>query len=167
MSNYVLTNIKLLLLVIVIVLLSVGAIGLIGSANAKGYNVITVKQDFGGEVSRYENEIDIVNRNSFYAITGQCFSACTMRLARGCIYPHAVLGFHSPYAVGPDANSFEAKVEISRSRAALINHYPPGIRKWAEDNRVLLSNRKNYLSGSQAIALGVPDCRTMIQGELQ
>ena len=129
-------------------------------AKAETAYVVPVHQDYGGEVDVYLREIQRdVNNDVIYAIDGKCFSACTMRMSRACVYPSALFGFHSPYIPKEYEQNY---VAIMRGRDIMLSTYPGFIRKWVEANKALETSKHVYLSGSDAIKLGMVDCRTIL-----
>lgn len=130
-------------------------------------SVVPVWQDNGGEIGDYLHQL---RSNKFWAIRGACNSACTMRLAKGCVYPGALLGFHSPYVREKDKPEIVARGGdvgqiVARSRQDMLRTYPPGIQQWVLQMGALDTTQLTYLTGAQAIALGARDCRQIVPGQ--
>ncbi len=110
--------------------------------------------DGGGRVGAY---LDLVAAHDAdggrIEISGVCASACTMKLgARGaCVHRDARLLFHA---------ARDADGRIDRLGTLMMLHeYPAGVRAWARSRHALESQGLTAMSGAEAIALGVPDCR--------
>lgn len=130
------------------------------SAFGKAYNFVPVLYDPGGEVYKYAQEmLNAAETNTIYGIKGKCFSACTLRLSRACVYPSALIGFHSPYIpkeYEPDPAS------VAEVRELMIKTYPTPIRNWVLETGAVDTSRHTYLTGTEAIRLGIPDCRVLL-----
>lgn len=112
--------------------------------------------DGGGIVADYWLEMQTANRaGQSVVIPDVCKSACTIKLGiRGaCVHPWAWLGFHSAYVAVPGGRIIEHD-----GNAVLMASYPPKIRRWVQKTRALRSFHYAYMSGAQAIALGVRQC---------
>lgn len=116
--------------------------------------VYTVHEDYGGILG---DRIDLIERyedqNITVEIAGKCFSACTMHLKNGCVYPDAVLGFHS--AVAKDG-------EYSILGTMLMTtYYPLDLQSWfwASDASFITGQDMVYITGQQAIKLGAKECK--------
>jgi len=108
--------------------------------------------DRGGNVLDYFEQVREANvSRRAVAIDGYCASACTMKLAARnvCVSPWATLRFHSASSYG--ANS-------AAGNTLLMAVYPRAIRHWVRRHHALASQSFTDMSGSQAIALGVPRC---------
>lgn len=130
------------------------------NAFAKAYHFVPILYDPGGEVSKYAREmLEAAETDTIYGIKGKCFSACTIRLSRACVYPTALIGFHSPYI---PKNYEQNEAEVARVRELMYATYPKAIQAWVSENGAIDSSRKTYLTGTEAIRLGIPDCRRLI-----
>ena len=116
--------------------------------------VYTIYDDYGGLLSE---RIDLIeqykDRDIPVEIAGKCFSSCTMHLKDGCVYPDAVLGFHS--AVNKDG-------EYSVIGTMLMTaYYPPDLEFWFWTTEASSITGKDmiYITGQQAIKLGAKECK--------
>ncbi len=105
--------------------------------------------DPGGEIDDYYLEATLAQD---VEILGLCASACTMFLSapRVCIDPDAELRFHSAY-------DDDGKLNAEGSRM-MLSTYPRAIRAWVERHHALDSKKLTFMTGHDAIALGVPSC---------
>ena len=116
--------------------------------------VYTIYNDYGGSLSK---RIDLIeqykDRDIPVEIVGKCFSSCTMHLKDGCVYPDAILGFHS--AVAEDG-------EYSVIGTMLMTtYYPPDLQSWFWTTEASSITGKDiiYITGQQAIKLGAKECK--------
>jgi len=110
--------------------------------------------DGGGRIGDYLDMVSAVNAsNASIEIEGVCASACTMKLGikRVCIYPDALLWFHS--ARSPLTGNADPL-----ANRIMLQEYPLGIRSWVERSGALRSSTLTPMNGAEAIALGVQDC---------
>ncbi len=161
------TFIRVSLVLIISILFILWAVNWGKAAPHHHLYVVPVWQDNGGEIGDYLRQLQ---SGKFYAIRGECDSACTMRLAHGCVYPGALLGFHSPYVMEKDKPEIVARGGdvgqiVAQSRQDMMRNYPPGIQQWVLASGALETTRLTYLTGAQAIALGARDCRRIVPGQ--
>lgn len=110
--------------------------------------------DPGGRVDSYAALVDQFNASHVpLRISGECDSACTMKLAiKGvCIEPTAVLGFHA--ATHYFGQGAQVLVESYVARGA------PRVYQYAASRGWFGSSEIHEMRGAQAIALGVPGCK--------
>lgn len=113
--------------------------------------------DRGGQIAEYEALVAASPRP--IRIDGYCMSACTIKLAKGCVTRRAVLMFHSAFdpivsgRSGPWAGMSPGGNEI------LMRYYPKRVAEHVRKNGWLLSPSYSKMTGAKAIALGVPECR--------
>lgn len=106
-------------------------------------------RDIGGFVHKYEEQTRRFRSEGREVRLVYCRSACTMALSlpKACVYPHSKLFFHM---------AFNPKTGERREKesAELFALYPAKVR--ARLGR--LTPRNQMLTGSELIALGVPEC---------
>ena len=116
------------------------------------------ERDAGGRISDYAARADAAT--SKVHISGQCLSACTMKLgsAQGvCVEPDAVLGFHSAFHPGmADANPWRAL--SPEGNAVLMRYYSKFPRLAARVAPALETLTITLIYAPELIALGVPSC---------
>lgn len=112
--------------------------------------------DGGGNVIQYYKSIQAGNRNFIHtAISGTCASSCTMKLGSNnvCVEPGATLLFHQASHHGTSIKSeYDTKI--------LMSMYPKNIQNWVRKNGALNSHELTKMTGSEAISLGIPSCRS-------
>jgi hypothetical protein len=117
---------------------------------------IIVKSDPGGAVAAlYGEYYQQWQAGRRHVIDGRCASSCTMRLAfdTTCVTPNARLGFHKAYY----ASFFGWKIESDWGTNYMLERYPPIIIDWLNDQGGISHDMK-WLSGQDAMVLGVPAC---------
>lgn len=129
-------------------LLRTGALTL-AFLSPSGLRAQPIFDDPGGWIGEYLVEAQITPD---VEILGLCASACTIFLSVPdvCISPGAELGFHSAY-------DDDGTLNPSGSQA-MLSSYPRAIRAWVERHHALDSKNLTFMSGREAIALGVPSC---------
>jgi len=140
----------------VIVALSFLLVASMGASNSARANWADAGYDRGGMMTEYQQQIELANSmNVLVPIYGRCDSACTMKLgARNvCVSRDASLFFHSAFNV-------HTHEKFSLANDVLMASYPPRIRRWVIRHHALDSVEKvTHMSGREAIALGIPECR--------
>ncbi len=108
-------------------------------------------RDTGGEIGERILEI-VAAAGSRHEIRGDCMSSCTMWLGAfgACVYPDAVLWFHSARGPGGDLSQV--------GNRALLTFYPPRVRRAVLAGGYLNSPTLRPMTGVQLIRLGVPAC---------
>ena len=103
---------------------------------------VVIDYDLGGVVADYLSKY--MNEGP-EEIRGVCMSACTLALSdpRTCVQPNAYLGFHA--ASNANGTRF------------MFLMYPPPVRDWIASHGGLMPTMI-YLTGREAIRLGVPAC---------
>lgn len=115
-----------------------------------------VQDDWGGSVVQ---RLQILNQlrqeGRVVEIMGRCYSACTMYLGlpTTCVHQQAEFGFHAPQRKGvPLPDSPAAKL--------LAAHYPGSLRAWYQaEGQYLEASELAIISGSDLIAIGLPECQ--------
>ena len=113
--------------------------------------------DRGGQIAEYEALVAASPRP--IRIDGYCMSACTIKLAKGCVTRRAVLMFHSAFdpviagRAGPWAGMSPG------GNAVLMRYYPRRIAEHVRRNGWLLSPSYSEMTGAEAIKLGIPECK--------
>ena len=94
--------------------------------------------------------------NERVAISGLCESACTMKLGSThvCIYTDATLAFHA----GVQRPGGPPYRPASNWVLATYLWPHPGIGRWVRAHHALDQLTFTYMTGREAIALGVPSC---------
>lgn len=118
-------------------------------ARAGGSPYVRVRDSLGGSVLNTIHEIHAF-RGTYY-LDGACYSACTMRVAKGCVAPGAKLTFHRPSLVGIPMWG----KAYARTVRAIARHYPDRLRAWylREGHRT-----KTTMTFNELVALGVRPC---------
>jgi len=108
--------------------------------------------DYGGEWKKCSN---IAGRLNGHIINYKCDSFCTLKLASRnvCITRDARLGFHGVSYGGPDSQNIDPA-----GNAAYLRRLPRQIQAWVLRHRALDSKAFTYMSGSEAISLGIREC---------
>jgi hypothetical protein len=123
---------------------------------------IVISSDYGGLISDYATRlINARNSGERVVIDGACLSACTLVVGmvprdKVCATPKAVLGFHSAWrrmAGGKRVNS-------SSASQAMLDVYPPELRKWIAQ-RGGLSSKMIFLYGRELAGI-VPPCASSV-----
>ena len=116
------------------------------------------ERDTGGRISEYAARADAATAKVH--ISGQCLSACTMKLgsAKGvCVEPDAVLGFHSAFHPGTTvANPW--RTASPEGNAILMRYYSKFPRLAARVAPALESPSLTLFYAPELIALGVSPC---------
>ena len=107
--------------------------------------------DGGGRIADYLDPNAARSRDRL-EIAGVCASACTIKLGarNACVHADARLLFH---AARDTDGRFDRLATLM-----MLQEYPRQIRDWAKSHGALDSQAFTAMSGSVAIALGVPDC---------
>lgn len=117
---------------------------------------IVVNSDPGGNIlTLYQEYYDQYQAGQRHVIAGRCASACTMRLIfdTTCVTPSAQLGFHRTYYV--KIGSFA--MGSAWGDQFMLDRIPKNIRGWLDDQGGISHDMK-WLSGPDAVALGVKAC---------
>ncbi len=107
--------------------------------------------DYGGEWKKCSN---VAGRLNGHRIDYDCQSFCTLKLASRnvCVTRGARLGFH-----GVSSGSPEGPID-HRMNAVFLRRLPAQIAAWVIRHRALDSKTLRYMSGSEAISLGIREC---------
>lgn len=113
--------------------------------------------DHGGRIADYVASVAASARP--IKIDGYCMSACTVKLAKGCVTRRAVLMFHGAYDphILNRSGPWDGLSEVGNDM--MMRHYPPRVAAHVRRNGWLLSSGFSEMTGAEAIKLGVPECK--------
>ena len=108
--------------------------------------------DYGGEMKKCAA---IADRLNGHIINYECDSFCIWKLSSRnvCVTRDARFGFHGVSYGGPYSKNINPK-----GNAMFLARLPRSIRAWAIRHGALNSKGLTYMSGSEAIALGIREC---------
>ncbi|MBI5003618.1 hypothetical protein HZC00_00810 [Candidatus Kaiserbacteria bacterium] len=104
---------------------------------------------------RWEDYVARADRMNGHRIDYVCKSFCTifLKTRNVCVTHNARLGFHGISYGGPDSQNID-----TAGNAMYLRRLPRQIQAWVLSHRALESKRLTYMSGSEAISLGIRDC---------
>jgi len=124
----------------------------ISSADYRAIPVLAISNDMGGALPEYEAQYwSAAFAARDVAITGKCYSACTIWLKSACVTRNASLGFHHAIGVPPSHRDWDATTRW------IASYYPPQIAQWFL-SQARYSAAVVTLSGSEAIRMGAREC---------
>jgi hypothetical protein len=117
-------------------------------------------QDYGGKVSDYLQRVNELNATDIrVTLRGTAGSAAIMYLGvlKVCTYPYpkSMFIFHSPSLYG-DTDNIAAVFDNDVMRTQLIRF--PRLKHYVESHGYFNDSKPHPMTGTQAIALGVPNC---------
>lgn len=121
--------------------------------------------DGGGKTYKYAQWVNDMNwRGEMVEIKGECDSACTMFLGadKVCIWPLALLGFHEVRDTGLDGD-YQNGHRSEEGTRDIEKYYPYPIYLWVKKHNATSSGKVTYMTGYEAIKLGMPNCQKVIK----
>jgi hypothetical protein len=118
---------------------------------------VRIAGDRGGHIGKYIDRFAALrNSGETVIIDGPCLSACTMVLGdvshdKICVTPHANLGFHAAYDLGPKGRA----VTNLEATQLLYSHYPSPVQAWIAA-RGGLKSQMIYLRGKELMSMYRP-----------
>lgn len=112
--------------------------------------------DYGGRWEDYIAKVDRANRSRGETrIDKVCASFCTMLLGvrNVCVTRNARFGFHGISYGGPDSQNIDRA-----GNAMYLRRLPRQIQAWVLSHHALDSKQLKWMSGSEAISLGIREC---------